>query len=432
MKNKKFWISLLAGIMAVIMLLGLVLSVLPAAQAASSSEIRDQINQLEEDEKALQEKIDALKQDQIDNKNDVRSLMERKANVDQQIGLLRKKIRNMDEQISAYAVLIADKQKELDEKQAYLKELREKSKDRIRAMEEQGEASYWEVLFEASSFTDLLDRMTMVEEIAASDKRRMEEMKVAAAEVQAAKLDLETEKQNLEDNRAQLAADKAQQEVLSAESQELLSAAIAQGEEFEKLMEELEEEHNNIGDEIADKEIEFEDAEYSEYMATMTKPTTAPTTAPSKPSYNAGVGGSGGGTSVDAEGIEWVVPVTYSYVSSAHGWREHPISGLWKWHAGVDLAGSGINGRPIYASRGGVVIHAGWFGAGGWTVKIDHGDGFTTVYMHMSDYIVSAGDYVAAGQTIGYVGSTGGSTGPHLHFEVRWNGVDQNPMKYIG
>lgn len=432
MKNKKFWISLLAGIMAVIMLLGLVLSVLPAAQAASSSEIRDQINQLEEDEKALQEKIDALKQDQIDNKNDVRSLMDRKANVDQQIGLLRKKIRNMDEQISAYAVLIADKQKELDEKQAYLKELREKSKDRIRAMEEQGEASYWEVLFEASSFTDLLDRMTMVEEIAASDKRRMEEMKVAAAEVQAAKLDLETEKQNLEDNRAQLAADKAQQEVLSAESQELLSAAIAQGEEFEKLMEEYEEEHNKIGDEIADKEIEFEDAEYSEYMATMTKPTTAPTTAPSKPSYNAGVGGSGGGTSVDAEGIEWVVPVTYSYVSSAHGWRIHPISGEYKWHAGVDLAGSGINGRPIYASRGGVVIHAGWYGAGGWTVKIDHGDGFTTVYMHMSDYIVSAGDYVAAGQTIGYVGSTGGSTGPHLHFEVRWNGVDQNPMKYIG
>ena len=432
MKNKKFWISLLAGIMAVIMLLGLVLSVLPAAQAASSSEIRDQINQLEEDEKALQEKIDALKQDQIDNKNDVRSLMERKANVDQQIGLLRKKIRNMDEQISAYAVLIADKQKELDEKQAYLKELREKSKDRIRAMEEQGEASYWEVLFEASSFTDLLDRMTIVEEIAASDKRRMEEMKVAAAEVQAAKLDLETEKQNLEDNRAQLAADKAQQEVLSAESQELLSAAIAQGEEFEKLMEEYEEEHNSIGDEIANKEIEFEDAEYSEYMATMTKPTTAPTTAPSKPSYNAGVGGSGGGTAQDEEGIEWIVPVTYSYVSSAWGWRDHPIDGVWKWHAGVDLAGSGINGRPIYASRGGVVIHAGWYGAGGWTVKIDHGDGYTTVYMHMSDYIVEAGDYVAAGQTIGYVGSTGGSTGPHLHFEVRWNGVDQNPMKYIG
>ena len=432
MKNKKFWVSLLAGIMAVIMLLGLVLSVLPAAQAASSSEIRDQINQLEEDEKALQEQIDALEQDQIDNKNDVRSLMERKSNVDQQIGLLRKKIRNMDEQISAYAVLIADKQKELDEKQAHLQQLREKSKDRIRVMEEKGEASYWEVLFEATSFTDLLDRMSMVEEIAASDRRRLDEMKVASMEVQAAKQELEGEKQNLETSREELAADKAELELLSAASQELLSAAIAQGEEFEKLMEELEEEHNNIGEEIANKEIEFEDAEDSEYMATMTKPTTAPTTAPSKPSYNAGVGGNGGGTSQDEEGITWIVPVSYSYVSSAHGWRYHPISGEYKWHAGVDLAGSGINGRPIYASRGGVVIHAGWYGAGGWTVKIDHGDGYTTVYMHMSDYIVEAGDYVAAGQTIGYVGSTGGSTGPHLHFEVRLHGVDQNPMKYIG
>jgi murein DD-endopeptidase MepM/ murein hydrolase activator NlpD len=428
MKNKKFWISFLAGLMALIMILSLILGILPAAQAASSSEIRDQINQLEEDEKALQEQIDALKQDQKDNLNDVRQIMEQKSNIDQQIGLLRQKIRNMDSQISSYAILIADKQKELDEKQAYLQELNEKNKERIRAMEEQGELTYWSVLFQSSSFADLLDRMNMVEEIAAADQRRLKEMKNAAIEVEAAKSALELEKANLEASRTQLAADKAELENLSAESQKLLSAAIAKGEEFDQLMNELEEEHNGIGDQIANKEIEFEEAEYSEYMATMTKPTTAPT----KPTTNTSGGGNGGGTTVDGEGIEWIVPVTYSYVSSAHGWRYHPISGEYKWHAGVDLAGSGINGRPIYASRGGVITYAGWYGAGGWTVKIDHGDGFSTVYMHMSDYIVSAGDYVAAGQTIGYVGSTGGSTGPHLHFEVRWHGEDQNPMKYIG
>ena len=428
MKNKKFWISLLAGIMALIMLLGLVLSVLPAAQAASSSEIRDQIDQLEEDEKALQEKIDNLKQQQSDNRSDVRAIMEEKANIDQQIGLLRKKIRNLDDQISSYALLIADKQKDLDEKQAYLAELNEKNKERIRAMEEQGELSYWSVLFQASSFSDLLDRMAMVEEIAAADQRRLEEMKRAALEVEAAKNLLEQEKQHLEASRAQLALDKAEMEALSAESQKLLSEAIAQGEAFDELMDEYEEEKNNLANEIENKEVEFKDAEYSEYLATMTTATTAP---PTKPNHNTGSGGNGG-TSVDAEGITWVVPVSYSYVSSAWGWRVHPISGEWKWHSGVDLTGSGINGRPIYASRGGVVSYAGWYGAGGWTIKIDHGDGFTTVYMHMSDYIVSAGDYVAAGQTIGYVGSTGGSTGPHLHFEVRYHGEDQNPMKYIG
>lgn len=428
MKNKKFWVSLMAGLMALIMLLSMVLGLLPHAHAASSSEIRDQIDQLEADEKALQEKIDALKQDQKENLNDVRQIMEQKANIDQQIGFLRQKIRNLDNQISAYALLIADKQEDLDEKQAYLQELNEKNKERIRAMEEQGKLSYWSVLFKAGSFSDLLDRMNMVEEIAAADQRRLKEMKNAALEVEAAKSELELEKANLEANREEVARDKAELEALSAESQKLLSAAIAQGEAFDKLMSELEEEHNNIGDQIADKEIEFEEAEYSEYMATMTKPTTAPT----KPSYNTGSGGNGGGTTVDGEGIEWIVPVTYSYVSSAHGWRDHPIDGVWKWHAGVDLAGPGINGRNIYASRGGVITFAGWYGAGGWTVKIDHGDGFSTVYMHMSDYIVSAGDYVAAGQTIGFVGSTGGSTGPHLHFEVRWHGEDQNPMKYIG
>ena len=427
MKNKKFWISLLAGIMALIMILSLVLGVLPSAQAASSSEIRDQINQLEEDEKELQDKIDALKQDQKENLADVREIMAQKSNIDQQIGLLRQKIRNMDSQISSYAILIADKQKELDEKQAYLQELNEKNKERIRAMEEQGELTYWSVLFQSSSFADLLDRMNMVEEIAAADQRRLKEMKNAAIEVEAAKSTLELEKVNLEASRTQLAADKAELENLSAESQKLLSAAIAQGEEFEQLMDELEEEHNSIGNQIANKEVEFKDAEYSEYMATMTKPTTAPT----QPSHNTGSGGNGG-ASVDGEGIEWIVPVTYSYVSSAFGERIHPIEGIKKWHYGVDLAGPGINGRPIYASRGGVITYAGWYGAGGWTVKIDHGDGFSTVYMHMSDYIVSAGDYVAAGQTIGYVGSTGGSTGPHLHFEVRYYGEAKNPMNYIG
>ena len=172
MKNKKFWVSLLAGIMALIMLLGLVLSILPSAHAASSSEIRDQIEQLEEDEKELEAKIEELKKQQSENLSDVRAIMEQKANIDQQIGLLRKKIRNLDDQISSYALLIADKQKELDEKQANLQELNEKNKERIRAMEEEGELSYWSVLFQASSFTDLLDRLSMVEEIAASDRRR--------------------------------------------------------------------------------------------------------------------------------------------------------------------------------------------------------------------------------------------------------------------
>ena len=90
MKNKKFWVSLLAGIMALIMLLGLVLSILPSAHAASSSEIRDQINQLEEDEKELEAKIEELKKQQSENLSDVRAIMEQKANIDQQIGLLRK------------------------------------------------------------------------------------------------------------------------------------------------------------------------------------------------------------------------------------------------------------------------------------------------------------------------------------------------------
>ena len=110
--------------------------------------------------------------------------------------------------------------------------------------------------------------------------------------------------------------------------------------------------------------------------------------------------------------------------------RVHPISGVYKMHEGVDL--SAPQGTPIYAARSGKVTTTSFqAGGAGYYVSINHGDGFSSVYMHMTHYIVKPGDYVNAGQVIGYVGSTGGSTGPHLHFGISYNGKYVNPMNYI-
>ena len=128
-------------------------------------------------------------------------------------------------------------------------------------------------------------------------------------------------------------------------------------------------------------------------------------------------------------GITWVMPCNYVYLSSPYGWRIHPVYGTSKFHSGVDLAAPG--GNPIFASRSGTVTIATYSDSAGYYVTVNHGDGFSTSYLHMTHYIVSPGQYVAAGQVLGYVGSTGVSTGNHLHFSIYYNGNTQNPADYI-
>jgi murein DD-endopeptidase MepM/ murein hydrolase activator NlpD len=116
-------------------------------------------------------------------------------------------------------------------------------------------------------------------------------------------------------------------------------------------------------------------------------------------------------------------------VSSPFGYRVHPVTGEYKMHKGVDLVAS--KGTPIYATRSGYVTIATYHSTAGNYVTLNHQDGYTSVYMHMTHDVVSVGEYVKAGQLIGYVGSTGRSTGPHLHFGIAYQGEYVNPMNYI-
>ena len=422
MNNRKRLVSILAVVLAAVMLLGLLAGILPtAAHAASSSEIMDQIDQLEAESAEVEARIMELEGQIQENLNDMMDQVNQKKNIDQQIALLYSQITILNEQISAYSVEIADKQEELDDKEARYAELSEKNRERVRAMEEDGNLSYWSVLFKANSFADLLDRLNMIEEINASDQRRLQELDEAAKAVEIAKEELAQDKANAEAKRVELAEKEADLEEKRAQADALLAELLAKGDEYEEYMAQSEAEQDRLMQEIANMYDEYDRAKEAEYWATYTAPVV---TAPPENSGGSDESSSSGGSS--SEG--WVSPVYGYTITSSFGMRVHPVTGVYKLHTGIDIPAT--TGTPIRAAESGQVITASYQGAYGNCVIIDHGNGYSTLYGHQSSIAVSVGDTVTRGQTIGYVGSTGYSTGPHLHFEIRVNGSPQDPLNY--
>lgn len=414
MRKIKPGLSLIVLLLAVVMVLT---SVPLQADAASSSELKKQINALEAEKKELQAQIDEIRSQYEANEDELLDMVNQKNVIDQEITVLHAQIININDQIMSYSLLIADMQDELDEAQEHLNNLNEKYKERIRAMEEEGEISYWEVLFKSNSFSDLLDRLNMVQEIAAADQRRMQEITEAAEAVAEAQSNLSSEKAELEDTRAELDATQLTLEEKRAEADAILAELIAKGEAFELLLEESEDAQEELMQEIAAKEKEYDQAKYREWLATSVA--TQATVAS---------GGTTASTQVPSSG-GWVSPLSSYRITSTFGMRVHPILGYARMHNGVDM--SAPSGTPVYAAKSGKVTVAGWGSQAGNYVSINHGDGFASIYMHLTNYIVSAGTYVTAGQVIGYVGSTGLSTGPHLHFGISYNGTYVNPMSYV-
>ena len=395
-------------VISLVLAVVLVLGMLPvSASAASSKEIQQQIDGLKSKKAELQKEIDAIQRDYDTNFGEMESLVEEKNTIDQEITLISSKIEATNEEISAYSQLIADTQDELDAAQEELRALSEAHRERVRVMEEEGKLTYWEVVFAANSFTDLLDRLNMIEEINAADRRRIEQMRIAADIVTATQMNLETEKAALEEVRVQLDEDK---KVLAEKSEQYYSVLYEleqKSEEFEILLAESEILQEELMMEIAAKEKDLKQAKYDEYLARLAL-------QGDNPPSNA----------------KWVTPVSGYRLTSAFGMRKHPVLKVTRMHNGIDMACAA--GTPIYATRAGTVTRTAYQanGAGNY-VSINHLDGFSSIYMHMTHYVVSQGQSVSQGQLIGYVGNTGISTGDHLHFGVSYAGTYVNPLAYI-
>lgn len=426
----------------------LLFSGIPMAHATSSSEIQKEIDELEAEQAIIQAQQDDLQAQINANWESIEEMVAYKSQVDSQIFLLYTELDNLNQQITAYTTLIAQTQTELDQAQAALDELNVRYLARVRAMEEEGTLSYWEVLFKSKSFTDLIDRLNMIREIAEADERLMEQMRLVTEEVAATKAKLETERANLEQSREEQEAAMAELEEKRAESDAVLQELNANHMEMEDLHAQYDAEKNALAAEIAQAEKEWYEAkkreeeekrrqeeeekrrqEEEEKKNNANKPTEPEDedepeeTEPEEEEEE-------DETNPPAADAGWLQPCSYVYISSAYGSRG---SG---WHNGVDFAAPG--GTPIYATRSGTVTTAkalinssGNYYSYGNYVVINHGDGFSSLYAHMSGFVVSAGQYVSQGQLIGYVGSTGNSSGNHLHFTIFHNGRDVNPMNYL-
>ena len=411
----------LIRIVCICLMTALMLSFVPnTAIAASSTEIQEEIDDLKDQQKEIQARLKELEKARKQNANEIADIVAEKAVLDQQISLLHEQLTNVEQQIQALKQMIAEKQDQVDNAVARYEKLNQDAVDRIRIMEENGSISYWSILFRANSFTDFLDRVNIINEIAESDRTRVEELRLAAREVEAAKEELESQQAVLSETQAQLEADQATLALKRGESDKLLIQLKEKGEEFDALIDVGEEEQNALMEEIAKKKDEFDEAKKREYEAWLA--------AQPKPQPPANTGSSSSSVPV-THPSGWVCPVNNYYISSVFGNRLHPVYGYYRMHNGIDMACA--QGTPIYASRGGLVEVAVYSSSAGNYVQLNHGDGYRSVYMHMTHYIVYAGQYVQAGQVIGYVGSTGASTGPHLHWGVSYNGVYFNPYPLI-
>ena len=404
MRKKRRACRLFSGLLAAVLLI----SAVPCnVSAASSAEIQKEIDALEAEGKEIQRQIQAIQSQYNANFSQMEDIVAAKEAIDQEITLLNTKIETTNDQIEAYGQLIADTQDELEDAQEELRALSEAHRERVRVMEEEGNLTYWQVIFQANSFTDLLDRLNMMEEINAADRRRIEQMRIAADIVTATQMNLENEMSALEETRVQLAADEAALEEKRTESDDLLYELEQKSEEFEVLLAESEVLQEELMQEIAQKESELKEAKYDENLKRLAlKGENPPSDA------------------------TWITPTTTWRLTSPFGMRMHPVLKYNRMHNGIDMAAP--QGTPIYATRAGKVTRVAYqAGGAGNYVSINHLDGFSSIYMHMTHSVVKKDQNVTAGQIIGYVGSTGISTGPHLHFGVSYAGTYVNPLAYI-
>ena len=410
-------------VLAAVILLSLVSTALIVmVHAASSSEIKSKLADLRAKQAEIQKQSDELEKSIAENKDQTKTLVSQKAEIDQEMEMSRQKIENLNEQIQQLNLLIAEKQTELEASVAKEEALQKQYKARLRSMEETGSVSYWSILFKASSFSDLLDRVDMIREIAESDQLMLKQLSAATQAVETERADLEQQKQDLQQTETDLAAEQAELETKRAEADKLITQMQV---EYASLSDEF---LAAEADEAAVREqIKKTETDYFNALAKEQAAAAAAAAAANKASNsnNSSASSSGGASSGG-----FAFPLAYSTgVTCAYGPRVHPINGNKSFHYGVDLA-AGMN-TEIYATKSGTVTGATYGEANGYYVTINHGDGYSSIYAHMTNYVVSVGDSVKQGQLIGYVGTTGWSTGPHLHFEILYNGSNVNPMNYI-
>lgn len=420
--NQHVFSRCLCALMAVLLLV----SISPFAGAVTKAEIdalKKQQTQLASSKASLQSKLSDLQ-------GSMEQAISKKLLLEEQIDVIRQELALCNNLIAQYDQQIAEKEVELANAQEEEAKYYELFCDRVRSMEETGTVSYWAVLFQANSFSDLLDKLSVIDEIMAYDNEVMDALERARQAVQAAKADLETARAGQQEVKAQLETTQAELTAQQTELDNLVNQMRAQEDQYAEELDAMEANAADLSNDIAAAEKQYQ--AQIEAARKAAEAAAAAAAQQGSSSSSAAVPGGGNG-SAGSGGYKFPLPGSVSNyrITSPFGYRNCPFHGQ-ELHTGTDL--SAAKGTNIMATKSGTVLISKYGSSYGNYVVIAHNDGGKSLYAHMSSRAVSAGQSVSQGQVIGYVGSTGSSTGNHLHFEI-WTGSSSssrvNAMQYF-
>lgn len=395
---RRVFVTALALLMALALMLPLITTLFSGAHAVTQGELKDQISGLEDDANAAKERKKDLQAQLKALEGDQARAKEKHSILVQQLNELDGQIANTQSQIDLYSQLIAAQEVALQEARDREAYAYQRFCRRARSMEESGTISYWSVLFAASDYADLLDRLALVDEIMKYDNGVVDELAQARSDVETTLAELNVSKTGLDEQKAQLDLQRVEQADKVAEAQAVLDELMADQKELEALEKEARAEEIAIEKELAKKEKELEELIKAAQFVNDGK-------------------------------YSYPLPSQYTTITSRFGPRTHPVTGKYNNHSGADIAAPG--GTEVRSVQAGVVITSAYSPSlWGEYVVISHGNGMTTLYAHMrrGSRKVKEGDVVSKGQLLGLVGSTGLSTGNHLHLTLTVDGQKQDPL----
>ncbi len=397
-------------LVAFILIVTMVSSVAAVNLDDMEKEQRDIERQLEEE----REELDSMRSKEELLKEELEELDESLEEIESELSQLKKDISRTENEIEATEIKLKEAEERLDYHEGLLKK-------RLRVMHERGNVSFLEVLLEASSFADFLTRLHYLQLIANNDMLLVQQVEEEREAYFQEKMNLEEQKKELEEMRQTTVESKKKLDRTIEKRAELLAELQEAVKETQQAMDELEKDAQDLAAEIERIQQEQLERAQSEQSSSSS----------SGSSSGSGSSDSSRGGQAPVSGGRLLWPVGGNcYISSPFGYRSCPFSGRSTFHGGIDIATYGQR-NPIYAAEGGTVLFAKYSGGYGNYIMIDHGGGLMTLYAHLSSMHVSTGQSVSRGETIGLAGTTGASTGIHLHFEVWVNGTRVNPMSYL-
>ncbi len=392
--KRRILVSVLAALLALVLLLPILAQIAGSAGAVTQADI----DALKADQQASKDRQAELKEQLAGIKDEQNAAMQKKNILVDQLTAIQQELNSIDAQIALYDQQIEEKEAQRLDAVAQEEAQYELFCRRVRSMEEDGDVSYWSCIFGASDFSDLLDRLTIVNDIMDYDNALMNQLIATRQEIERLKAELETARAEQQVKRTEAEEKRVEQAAKVQEAQRLLDQINASADQVNDLLDQEYAEEAKVNAEIRRKQRELEAQRRANNV------------------------------SIDpGTGYLWPLPGYYR-LTSKFGGRVHPITGRYHSHTGMDIPAP--RGTSILAARGGQVVTSARHSSYGNYVVIDHGNGNSTLYAHMSSRAVSEGQIVTQGQVIGYVGSTGSSTGNHLHLEVRVNYSRVDPEQF--